>query len=343
MMNYASWQKRNLLVVRMITSSTLIEDRLTLLNIPFTVYDSTKHDHLDWEKLRNTVCGIVISGSISYPEYNLNPAVTKQLLDSDVPKLGVCYGHEIIGNHLGSIVDSMEPVGEYSTTIVKFYKNPIFNGIDVSRQWTCTMKHDYSLENLPPGAVLIAETDSTPIAGFYHEASKSWGLQFHPEKDWLGDIIFPNFYRICHPTRFMNESLSPKLNPRTVIDMLKVYADASTKKTHVTPINSDGKFYTFTIETNIPGDTVEGSYKSYKVMIDKGDLTNSLVETWEDGKMVFKTTLEVDGERDMSVILTNFIEAAELYDDTSAGYIVDARDKVKNPDDIKRMIKTLGQ
>jgi GMP synthase-like glutamine amidotransferase len=37
----------------------------------------------------------------------------------------------------------------------------------------------------------------TPIAGFHHEEKEIWGLQFHPEKDWIGDEVLKNFYQYC--------------------------------------------------------------------------------------------------------------------------------------------------
>ena len=73
----------------------------------------------------------------------------------------------------------------------------IFNGIDISQEQMVKMEHYKMLDKIPPGAKLIASTNMTPIAGFHHKEKEVWGLQFHPEKDWSGEIIFKNFYQHC--------------------------------------------------------------------------------------------------------------------------------------------------
>ena len=40
----------------------------------------------------------------------------------------------------------------------------------------------------------IASTRLTPIAGFENIKKGIFGLQFHPEKGFIGEIIFKNFF-----------------------------------------------------------------------------------------------------------------------------------------------------
>jgi len=181
------------------TTSDLLESSLDLLNIPYLVYDCMKDREWEakWESDIEKCCGIIISGSKNEVELNLEPAFPESIT-AKLPILGICYGHEILGNLLGSeIIKCNTDYGEHTNITAKIYPNPIFDGLEGQDHIIVTMNHDLMLDKLPSGTKLIAETLFTPIAGFHHEEKKWWGLQFHPEKDWLADIILPNFYKQC--------------------------------------------------------------------------------------------------------------------------------------------------
>ena len=199
LLDYKNWKRRNLLVLKMLTSSDLLENSLDLLEIPNITYDCVEENDLEsrWEKDKDSVCGIIISGSRTVPEYDFMPSFPEKII-KDLPALGICYGNELLGQELGSnVVNCNQPVGEKGSVIAKLHKDPIFAGIDTSEPTIVTMNHDQMLDKLPPGAILLASTEATPVAGFKHSEKSWWGLQFHPEKDWMGTIIFRNFYKIC--------------------------------------------------------------------------------------------------------------------------------------------------
>ena len=150
-----------------------------------------------WEKDKEKCCGIIISGSKNDITYNYEPAFPETIIH-DLPVLGICYGNEILGNLLGSeIIDSNTEYGEHGNVTAELYPNDIFDGLETHGNYIVTMNHDQMLKKLPAGSVLLAKTEYSPIAGFYNASNKWWGLQFHPEKDWLGNIVLSNFYRIC--------------------------------------------------------------------------------------------------------------------------------------------------
>jgi GMP synthase-like glutamine amidotransferase len=197
-LNYDKWKKRSLLVIKMLTTSDILEASLTLLEIPFIVYDMKEDFDIEsaWQKDKHSICGIIISGS------RTNPATAMPSFPDDIienfPVLGICYGHEILGSLLGcKIVDCNLPFGENSAVIIDLLADELFNGIDTKKDCIVNMHHDQMLESLPEGSKLIAKTDLTPVAGFHHKEKKWWGIQFHPEKDLTGETIFKNFYEIC--------------------------------------------------------------------------------------------------------------------------------------------------
>lgn len=197
-LDYKNWKKRNLLVLKMLTASDLLENSLSLLGIPYILYDCVEETNLEkrWETDKDLVCGIIISGSRVVPEYHMLPSFPEHIIEN-LPVLGICYGHEILGSILGSkIVDSPNG-GEKTSVIVSLKSDPIFQSLDTDLKWQVTMRHDQMLQTLPPGSKLIASTSDCPVAGFHHEDKNWWGLQFHPEKDWMGNIVFKNFYSIC--------------------------------------------------------------------------------------------------------------------------------------------------
>jgi GMP synthase (glutamine-hydrolysing) len=199
-MNYDAWKKRFILVLRMLTAEDLILNSLDFLGIPYIEYDTTTDYDLDrqWKTDINKVCGIIISGSRTAINFNFMPSFPIDIINTGIPVLGICYGNEFLSGHLGSeIVACNQPLGEHGTVIAKLSKNELFNGLNVENPTLVTMNHDMMMADIPKNTTLIASTELTKHAGFYHEEKRWWGIQFHPEKDWLGAIIFKNFYEIC--------------------------------------------------------------------------------------------------------------------------------------------------
>jgi GMP synthase-like glutamine amidotransferase len=197
-LDYKNWKKRNLLVLKMLTTSDLLENSLSLLGLPHIVYDCTQEENFEerWKADKDNVCGVIISGSRTIPEYRLMPAFPEMII-YETPVLGICYGHEILGAILGSEIVNCNGYGEHTTVRAKLYPDPLFESIDTSVEWVVSMRHDQMLSDLPNNSKLLASTTMTPVAGFYNEEHRWWGIQFHPERDWFGNIIFKNFYKIC--------------------------------------------------------------------------------------------------------------------------------------------------
>lgn len=140
--------------------------------------------------------------------------------------------------------------------------------------------------------------------------------------------------------------LFEEFNPysgKQFIDKLHIYAEASPYAKKVTSVMADNNVFYFEIYTNIPADFKDQKgTKDFKVIVPMNIKDVPYVETYENGKKVLYTSLETKGENEIDLLLMNFIEATQLYNDGSVQDIVDAYKNIKKPEDIKQIIKTLG-
>lgn len=197
---FEAWKRRKFLVLHMQTPFLDVETCLKLANIPFKAlaYDEIKMED-DLVKEISDSFGIIITGSwLGKKISRMKPEIPRAIYESPLPKLGLCFGHEEFGKYLGArLVECNPPFGEQSETEVKLFQSPLFEGLDLDADYIVFMAHDYMLDEVPENSELIAQTRITPIAGFQCLSEKMFGLQFHPEKGWLGDLVFRNFYRYC--------------------------------------------------------------------------------------------------------------------------------------------------
>jgi GMP synthase (glutamine-hydrolysing) len=102
-------------------------------------------------------------------------------MDSRVPVLGVCFGHQILASALGGRVER-NPLGREIGT-VRLEKVAEDRLLDVPYDpLLVNMTHLDSVLELPEGARVLARTDLDPNA-VVRFSERAWGVQFHPEID----------------------------------------------------------------------------------------------------------------------------------------------------------------
>ncbi|MDE8349769.1 MAG: aminodeoxychorismate/anthranilate synthase component II [Acidocella sp.] len=124
-----------------------------------------------------------------------------------VPLLGVCLGHQAIGQAFGGqVIRAPEPV-HGKTSPVHHANSDIFAGLP--DPFTATRYHSLIVEraSLPDTLEVTAWTGDGIIMGLRHKALPIFGVQFHPESIATshGHAILENFLNI---TRGKN---APKL------------------------------------------------------------------------------------------------------------------------------------
>jgi GMP synthase-like glutamine amidotransferase len=200
--NYKNWNKRRIGIFNNeISKKSNLTGLFNLLNVPYIDFNPNDEDLMStWEKHRDHIFGIIMTGSSYDLGDPLYPAIPMDMLNSGIPILGICYGHQYLMKYLGAtLIECNPPIGDYGTSVATFADSPIFNGLGHD-QILVEMRHHLMVDpkTFPSKCELLAETKTTPIAGFYSPEKNWWGMQFHPEKNYLYNIIFKNFVKICH-------------------------------------------------------------------------------------------------------------------------------------------------
>ena len=115
------------------------------------------------------------------------------------PLLGVCLGHQTIGQHFGGNV-ARGGLMHGKTSPVSHDGGGLFAGLPSPFQ--ATRYHSLIVENVPPTLVLNATSDDGHVMGFRHATLPIHSVQFHPESIATehGHAMLANFMRIAGMT-----------------------------------------------------------------------------------------------------------------------------------------------
>ena len=166
------------------------------------------------------VKGIIYSGGPSSvyaadaPEYN------PEILSLPVPKLGICYGHQLIAQQLGGHVEPGK-IKEYGIAdlIVGDENCPLLKGLPKeSPMW---MSHGDQVTKLPEGYKIVASTKDCAVAAVAFDSvspdRQIYGIQFHPEvtHSQFGMKLLENFVDITGAQKTWNmKSYLPLITER---------------------------------------------------------------------------------------------------------------------------------
>ncbi|MFN6131311.1 MAG: glutamine-hydrolyzing GMP synthase [Synechococcaceae cyanobacterium] len=142
--------------------------------------------------------GLILSGGPASVYEPGAPQCDPAIWELGIPVLGVCYGMQLMVQHLGGSVVAAGR-GEYGKAPLRV-DDPtdlLTNVNDGSTMW---MSHGDSVESLPTGFVRLAHTENTPEAAIADHQRRLYGVQFHPEvvHSTCGMALIRNFvYHIC--------------------------------------------------------------------------------------------------------------------------------------------------
>jgi anthranilate synthase component 2 len=116
-----------------------------------------------------------------------------------LPILGVCLGHQAIGQAYGGDVIRAKHVMHGKTSPITHEGKGIFAGLP--NPFTATRYHSLSVEKLtlPPVLEVTAWTEDGEIMGFQHRSRPIHGVQFHPESIATegGHAMLANFLKLA--------------------------------------------------------------------------------------------------------------------------------------------------
>ena len=112
------------------------------------------------------------------------------------PLLGVCLGHQAIGQHFGGRV-VRGGLMHGKTSPVTHDASGLFTGLP--SPFTATRYHSLVVEDVPETLLVNATADDAHVMGFRHATLPIHGVQFHPESIATehGHALLANFLRVC--------------------------------------------------------------------------------------------------------------------------------------------------
>lgn len=149
------------------------------------------------EALASGASGYLISpGPCTPNEAGISLDLVAACADAGKPLLGVCLGHQAIGQHFGgSVVRGGLMHGK--TSPVSHDGTGVFAGLP--SPFTATRYHSLVVEGIPAELAVNATSDDTHVMGFRHVTLPIHGVQFHPESIATenGHDLLANFLQIC--------------------------------------------------------------------------------------------------------------------------------------------------
>ena len=139
---------------------------------------------------------VVVSPGPRRPEdAGISNRAIAECADRGVPVLGVCLGHQCIGEVYGGVVVRAPRVMHGKTSVITHDGDGVFAGLP--DPFTATRYHSLVVErdSLPAELVVSAESEDGLIMGLRHRHLPVEGVQFHPESILTesGHALLQNF------------------------------------------------------------------------------------------------------------------------------------------------------
>lgn len=145
----------------------------------------------------------------------------EQVADTDFPFLGACSGSGLLGTFCGANISTQysEPVGGADIQLTEDgTRDPLLSGLP--RTFRVLLGHKEACDEVPPGTVLLAESQACPVQMF-RLGNNIYATQFHPEGDSEGFTVRIAAYK--HHGYFA---------PETAQDLIATIANEDTPIAH---------------------------------------------------------------------------------------------------------------
>jgi GMP synthase (glutamine-hydrolysing) len=184
-----------------------------------------------------TCQGVVITGAHCMVTENLPWSLAIEawipaLVEAEIPLLGVCYGHQLLGRAMGGQVDFHPGGKEVGTVSIRLLPesngDPLFG--KMPQCFPAHATHAQSVISLPPGALLLAENDFEQHHAF-RLGRCAWGIQFHPEYNSgiMRDYIMKQADNLTQSGQDVNALLQELRETPEANSILTTFAQMATK------------------------------------------------------------------------------------------------------------------
>jgi len=202
-------KKKHILIIQYRTDASYLHERMCLYKslldkcVRLTMVSALDND-IEWrfpERMMKSFDGVILGGSgeFHFPGHtdkkrqvyhsravkNTTPLV-RHLLRNDIPTLGICFGHQMLGNALGTKVvkdpHQAKTAGSYKIRLTQEAKeDPLFSGLPDT--FFAHYAHQDSLEGLPKNCTLMAHNRKKCRTSAFRYKKHIYSFQFHPELD----------------------------------------------------------------------------------------------------------------------------------------------------------------
>ncbi|MDX1740983.1 MAG: aminodeoxychorismate/anthranilate synthase component II [Rhodothermales bacterium] len=144
--------------------------------------------------------GIMISPGPGRPaDAGITEEVVREL-GGQIPVLGVCLGHQAIGEVFGGHIVHAPTLMHGKTSEIRHDGRTVFEGVE--QDFTATRYHSLVVDSssVPDDLEVSAETSDGVIMGLRHRSAPIEGIQFHPEsvltiegpriiRNWVNSVV----------------------------------------------------------------------------------------------------------------------------------------------------------
>lgn len=145
----------------------------------------------------DSIRGVILSGApILVTEIDMSDYLQKMnwLKATELPVLGICFGHQLIGILHGAFASMMKADRDWQT-IEAFETSPLLDRLPAEFQM---MEDHCETISIPQGFNLIASSDACVNEIMQHKTKPLFGVQFHPEVSGNhGRVLIENFIKVC--------------------------------------------------------------------------------------------------------------------------------------------------
>lgn len=142
--------------------------------------------------------GIVFSGGPSSVYQDKAPSCDPAIYETGIPILGICYGMQLMSQQLGGVVSHAVQREYGKTGLSVLEQDRLLCCMEPVEQ--CWMSHGDRVEQAPPGFIITASTEHSPVAAMACPDRNLYAVQFHPEVVHTPkgqDVLKAFLYDIC--------------------------------------------------------------------------------------------------------------------------------------------------
>lgn len=177
-----------------------------------------KNDEISIDVIRRMKpCAIVFSPGPGMPS---DTGICRDVIENfkgEIPILGICIGHQLIGEYFGATVVQADEIVHGKVSAINHNGQDIFKGVKdkmkAMRYHSLILKRD----TIPHELEIIADTEDKTVMAIKHKDYHIYGMQFHPESilTEYGKKILRNFVEgldVCKDFKYYTEKILNREN-----------------------------------------------------------------------------------------------------------------------------------